>query len=127
MQGALNNGLLTESKRKELGRLLIGKVLDESPGSKIQSTTFSRLALQIERIFPKEKGQVYFMPSVTASGSETKKKVNASGILYEIYVNRRRKLRSIGVLPQSRQALNKLTKQNENNPSSSTTQVIDSK
>lgn len=101
--GKEKEGLLNESNRRQLGKLVISKLLSTDETLRIPSTVFSRLALQIEKIFPKESPSLYFSPSGTKKGpinqsDETLKKKNASGLLYEAYVGRRRRLRKIGFL-----------------------------
>jgi hypothetical protein len=98
--GAQTGGLLNEQQRKELGRIVVKHIVNQDPQAGIQSVTFSRLALQIKKLFPKEEPSVYFSPSLPASTQPTKRKKNASGILYEVYVNRRRKLREAQILPK---------------------------
>ncbi|KAF5286258.1 hypothetical protein FQR65_LT12742 [Abscondita terminalis] len=94
--GKHSGGLLNESQRRELGRLIIRALLERSPSIRIQSVSFTRLSLEINSIFPREPAPIYFTPSVSAS--KYSKKQNACGVLYEAYISRRRKLRAIGEL-----------------------------
>lgn len=96
--GKRTEGLLKEAQRKEVGRLIIRYILSKDPAERIQSVTFTRLALQVASIFPKEAVSLYFTPSL--SSTKYQKKKNASGILYEAYISRRRKLRELGELPR---------------------------
>lgn len=93
------NGLLTLHQRKIVGRIIINSILSDNPQKKIQTVEFQALADQIVKLFTKEAAAVYFSAAIAANKFQKKK--NASGILYEAYITKRRKLRELGELPLS--------------------------
>lgn len=95
-QGKADKGLLREGSRRKLTRLIIHEILENNPGYKISTDQFKNLAAEVVEIFPRESELVYY--SGYESGKDNIAKKNASGKLYESYVNRRRQLRESGEL-----------------------------
>ncbi|CAG9819956.1 unnamed protein product [Phaedon cochleariae] len=112
------NNILKKAQRKELSRLSIRQMLANDPAYKIQSVTFTRIALQIVSIFSKESASLYCASYLAASKYQKKK--NASGVLYEAYISRRRKLRELGVLPRGRSRSSSSTSLRQDSPRPST-------
>lgn len=79
-----------------MSQLLIAYLLEENPTKAISSLEFKKLAADIQELFPKENQVIFYSPYEAAAKGIKK---NASGKLYETYINRRRKLRSRGELP----------------------------
>lgn len=97
--GQKNQGLLDQTLRSRLARLIATKELTDNPTGVVPGCILMKCAHEIAQIFPKESPTIYYIPYMSATSQQIKR--NASGKLYDAVVNRRKDLRKRGVIAGS--------------------------
>lgn len=105
--GMSRDGQLKEKERRELSRMLVKHVLSADPARKIDSTAWIEISTSIKQVFVKEPAALYYQPAISANDYQKKK--NSTGLLYEAYISRRRKLRELGSIPRPSRARKRST------------------
>lgn len=97
--GQDNGGLLDQTLRSRLARLIAARELNNNPTGVVPGHKLMSLAHEIAQIFPKESPTIYYIPYMSATAQQVKR--NASGKLYDAVINRRKDLRKRGILSGS--------------------------
>nr|XP_018908187.1 PREDICTED: uncharacterized protein LOC109037819 [Bemisia tabaci] len=97
-----DRGSLVARKRNTLVKIIIDKELDIDPSVGIKGERFEALARAIVALFPTECSETYYIPRHV----DTLQKVKpARGKLYDRWINKRRQLRSEGIICKDKQSI----------------------